>query len=57
MEEQQSPAKPFQVEQADLDKLVEFLREAGRPMTLEELTRQYIVLLRARVTAEAASAT
>jgi len=57
MAEQQSPAKPFQVEQADLDKLVEFLREAGRPMTLEELTRQYIVLLRARVTAEAASTT
>jgi hypothetical protein len=56
MTEQQAPAKPFQVEQADLDKLVEFLREAGRPMTLEELTRQYIALLRARVTAEATSA-
>jgi hypothetical protein len=56
MTEQHAPAKPFQVEQADLDKLVAFLREAGRPMTLDELTRQYIALLRARVTAEAASA-
>jgi len=56
MVEQQAPAKPFQVEQADLDKLVEFLRQAGRPMTIEELTQQYIALLRARVTAEAASA-
>jgi hypothetical protein len=56
MVEQQTPVKPFQVEQVDLDKLVEVLREAGRPMSLEELTQRYVFLLRDRVTSETTSA-
>jgi hypothetical protein len=56
MVEQQTPVKPFQVEQVDLDKLVEVLREAGRPMSIEELTQRYVFLLRDRVTSETTSA-
>ncbi len=43
---------PFQVDPADIETLVEFIRESGEPQPLEELSLRYIELLRQRLISE-----
>ncbi len=45
-------ARNIRIGETGLDELIQWLRQTGRPQTLEALTERYIAILRARVGAE-----
>ena len=49
-------AASIQVEPADLDALVQFIREGGEPQPVDELALRFVELARERLNAELPSA-
>ena len=45
-------ARNIRIGETGLDELIQWLRQTGRPQTLEALTERYVAILRARVGAE-----